>query len=383
MTKFLKSIVLSLLMFINVLMSIAFLVTSYASYLHPKEFWFTGFLGLFFPYFFFCLLFFLVFWLFVRKWWALLSFFVLIAGYRSVVVHFPFNWNDDFKEQKAKTDLRVMSWNVRHFIPFEESSFKPDKLKHRQEVFDQIQRYNPDIICLQEFISMPDDGKLDPFTFLKNKLGYKYFQFAGKDIFGTKQYSGIAIFSKYPIIDGNSVPFPESFGSNTEPPVYADVLYGADTLRVFSIHLQSFGFGTKDYRTIDDIKPNENVKLNESRQLVSKMKNTFFVHGLQADYIVNEINLSPHPVLVAGDLNDIAGSYAYSVIKSQKKDAFLEKGAGLGATFMSSSSSILQRLPTLRIDYIFHPEIYQTKQFIRSGKKLSDHLFLVSDIAIL
>ena len=96
MTKVLKSIVLSLLMFINVLMSIAFLVTSYASYLHPKEFWVTGFLGLFFPYFFFCLLFLLVFWLFVRKWWALLSFFVLIAGYRSVVVHFPFNWSDDF-----------------------------------------------------------------------------------------------------------------------------------------------------------------------------------------------------------------------------------------------------------------------------------------------
>ncbi len=382
MTKLLKSFILGFLFFINVLMAIAFLVSSYASYLHPKEFWYTGFLGLFFPYFFFCLLFFLVFWLFVRKWWALFSLVVLIAGYRSVVLHLPFNWLADFEVKKEKSDLRVMSWNVRHFIPFDESRFKPDRLKHLQKIFDQIEYYNPDIICLQEFVSMPNVSKQDPFTYLRKELGYKYFQFAGEDIFGTKQYSGIAIFSKYPIIDGNTIPFPENFESNTEPPVYADVLLGKDTLRVFSLHLQSFGFGEKDYRTIDDIKPEDAKELIDSRKLVSKMKNTFFVHGLQADYIVDEINTSPYPVLVAGDLNDIAGSYAYSVIKSQKKDAFLEKGAGLGATFMSSSSSILQLLPTLRIDYIFHPEQYTTRQFIRSGKKLSDHFFLVSDITI-
>jgi len=382
MTNMIKRVFLSLLIFINFLMAVAFLVSSYASYLHPKEFWFTGFLGLFFPYFLFCLLFFLLFWLFVKRRWALLSLITLIAGYRTILLHLPFNLNGDFQVNKEQQDLRLMSWNVRHFIPFDESSFKPDKLKHRNEVFDQIRKYNPDIICMQEFISMPDDGKSDPFTYLKKELGYKYFQFAGKDLFGTKQYSGIAIFSKYPIIDGNTVPFPETFGSNTEPPVYADVLLGNDTVRVFSIHLQSFGFGANEYRTIDDLKSNEDKDLLASKKLVSKMKNTFYVHGLQSDYIVEEIKTSPHPVIVAGDFNDIAGSYSYAAIRGKQKDAFLEKGTGLGATFMSSSSSILQLLPTLRIDYIFHPELYPTRQFTRSGKKLSDHYFLVADITL-
>jgi endonuclease/exonuclease/phosphatase family metal-dependent hydrolase len=382
MGKKLKTMVLSFLMLINVLLVFAFLVSSYASYLHPKEFWFTGFLGLFFPYFLFCLLFFLVFWLFVKKWWALLSLIGLLVGYRTIQLYLPFNWNGDFQIKKEEQDLRVMSWNVRHFIPFDESTFKPDKLKHREEVFDQIRKYNPDVICLQEFISMPDDGKLDPFTFLKKELGYKYFQFAGKDIFGTRQYSGIAIFSKYPIIDGNTLPFPENFESNTEPPVYADILLSGDTVRVYSIHLQSFGFGAKEYRTIDDINSNEDKDLIASRKLVSKMKNTFYVHGLQSDYIVKDIETSPHPVIVAGDLNDIAGSYAYATIRGGRRDAFLEKGDGLGATFMSSSSSILQHLPTLRIDYIFHPEEYPTRQFTRSGKKLSDHYFLVTDLTL-
>ncbi|MEY3245553.1 MAG: hypothetical protein RL253_710, partial [Bacteroidota bacterium] len=102
----------------------------------------------------------------------------------------------------------------------------------------------------------------------------------------------------------------------------------------------------------------------------------------QSDYIVEEIKTSPHPVIVAGDLNDVAGSYSYAAIRGSQKDAFLEKGTGLGATFMSSSSSILQLLPTLRIDYIFHPGLYPTRQFTRSGKKLSDHYFLVADITV-
>ncbi len=382
MGKMIKIGILYFLFFINILMTFGFLVSSYASYLHPKEYWFTGFLGLFFPYFFFSLLFFFFFWLFVRKWWSLLSLLALLIGFKTILLYIPLHWNENFQLTKAEKDIRVMSWNVRHFIPFDESEFKPDKLKHRQQVFDQIQKYNPDIICMQEFISMPDDGKSDPFTYLKKKLGYKYFQFAGKDIFGTKQYSGIAIFSKYPIIDGNTLPFPENFNSNTEPPVYADVLVGIDTVRVFSIHLQSFGFGAKEYRTIDDIKTNEEKDLLASRKLVSKMKSTFYVHGLQADYIVDEMKTSPHPVVVAGDLNDIAGSYAYAAIRSDKKDAFLEKGTGLGATFMSSSSIILQWLPTLRIDYIFHPKQYVTRQFTRSGKKMSDHYFLVADITL-
>lgn len=377
-----KIFFLSVLMFINLIIAIAFLGSGFASSFHPHEFWYTGFLGLFFPYFFFCLLFFFFFWLFVKRWWSLLSLFALIVCYKTILLHFPLNWTGDFKLEKNPADLRVMSWNLRHFIPFSESNFKPDKLKHRQEVFDQIQQYNPDVICVQEFISMPDDGNADPLTYLRKELGYRYYQFAGKDIFGTKQYSGIAIFSKYPIIDGNTIPFPEHFGSNAEPPVYADILFGKDTVRIFSIHLQSFGFGAKEYRTIDDIKPNHDKDIVASKKVLSKMKNTFSVHGLQSDYIVNEMNSSPHPIILAGDLNDIAGSYAYSKIRLDKKDAFLEKGQGLGATFISSSSAILQLIPTLRIDYIFHPDQYSTRQFTRSGKKISDHYFLVADITM-
>ncbi len=376
-----RKFLLGILLLVNLLICCAFLICSYASYLDPKDFWYTGFLGLFFPYFLFLLVFFLFFWLFIRRWWTLFSLIALILGGTSITQLIPLNSRTEFVFEKKEGDLRVMTWNVRHFIPFDESQFKPDGVKHKQDVIDEIRQYQPDIICFQEFVSMPDDGETDPFAYLRDKLGYRYFQFAGTDIFGTKQYSGIAIFSRYPILDGNAVPFPDSFDSNAESPVYADVKVGEDTVRIFSVHLQSFGFKQDDYRAIDDLKRDSDQELSESRKLLSKMKQTFYAHGQQVDYIHSELENAPHPVIVAGDLNDVAGSYAYSVLRGDRKDAFLEKGFGLGATFLSSSSWILRLLPTLRIDYIFHPGEYATRQFARDGKRLSDHYYWVADLS--
>ena len=110
------------------------------------------------------------------------------------------------------------------------------------------------------------------------------------------------------------------------------------------------------------------------------MRSTFKLHGVQSDFIVKEMESSPYPTFVMGDLNDVPGSYTYSVMRGQREDAFLEKGIGLGATYTSSSSFMLRHLPTLRIDYIFHPQQYEALQFTKGGKRLSDHAFLVSDI---
>jgi endonuclease/exonuclease/phosphatase family metal-dependent hydrolase len=274
-----------------------------------------------------------------------------------------------------------MDWNLRHFIPFDESMFKPDQDKHLQLILDQVKKYQPDVICFQEFVSMPAEGKKDPMYHLEHVLGYKYHQFAGEDIFDTKQYSGIAIFSRLPIARGGVIPFsPASPDANAENTVFADVIDGADTLRIYAVHFQSFGFGAREYGVIDDVKAKNDSSVIQSKQLIKKMRNTFYWHGVQSDFIVNEMASSPFPNFVMGDLNDVPGSYTYSSVRGEKKDAFLEKGTGLGATYTSFSSFILQLWPTMRIDNIFHPPQYEALQFNQGGKRLSDHAFLVSDI---
>lgn len=380
MGNFFKSFSLGVMMLINIILAALYLACSFAPYMHPKTWWFTGFLGLFFPYLFVLLLIFLLFWIFVRIKWAFFPLLVMLAGSSAVGNHLSFKGVDEFSLKKQAGSIRFMSWNLRHFVPFDESMFKPDQDKHLQLIFDQVKKYQPDVVCFQEFVSMPGDGNKDPMHYLEHELGYKYHQFAGEDIFDTKQYSGIAIFSKLPIAAGNVIPFPASADLNAENTVFADVIDGADTLRVNAVHLQSFGFGAREYRVIDDVKAKNDSSIFQSKQLIRKMRNTFYLHGVQSDFIVKEMASSPFPTFVMGDLNDVPGSYTYSVVRGERKDAFLEKGNGLGATFTSSSSFILQLLPTLRIDYIFHPQQYEALQFTQGGKRLSDHSFLVSDI---
>ena len=381
MGNFFKSVSVGAMMLLNIIVAALYLACSFAPFLHPKTWWFTGFLGLFFPYIFLLLLLFLMFWIFVRIKRAFFPLLVMLAGFSAVGNHISFKRGDDFSQEKQLGSIRFMDWNLRHFIPFDESMFKPDQDKHLQLILDQVKKYQPDVICFQEFVSMPAEGKKDPMYHLEHVLGYKYHQFAGEDIFDTKQYSGIAIFSRLPIARGGVIPFsPASPDANAENTVFADVIDGADTLRIYAVHFQSFGFGAREYGVIDDVKAKNDSSVIQSKQLIKKMRNTFYWHGVQSDFIVNEMASSPYPTFVMGDLNDVPGSYTYSVVRGDRKDAFLGKGTGLGATFTSSSSFMLQLLPTLRIDYIFHPEQYEALQFTQGGKRLSDHSFLVSDI---
>ena len=55
------------------------------------------------------------------------------------------------------------------------------------------------------------------------------------------------------------------------------------------------------------------------------------------------------------------------------KNAFAEKGSGIGRTFSGIS-------PTLRIDNIFLSDRFSVGQFIRINKKLSDHFPVIADI---
>ncbi len=274
-----------------------------------------------------------------------------------------------------------MDWNIRHFIPFYEKRFKPNSNGQHQLIYSEIKRLNPDILCMQEFLSMPGKGNANPLNVIIEELGYTYHEFTGENIFGTKQSSGIAIFSKYPIVNSGLIPYPPSEEGNSENTVFADVKIGQDTIRLYSMHLKSFGFGEREYHTIDDIE--NDTQDGESIHLLRKMRNTFYWHGIQSDFIRNEMEQSPYPVLLAGDMNDVPNSYAYARLKGSMKDHFLEKGsAGFGATFNSATSNMLRMLPTLRIDYILSDDHFETIQFDQGGDGISDHAFLVSDIKL-
>ena len=380
MGKFLKSLSIKLLLTLHILIVILFVACCFAPYLNPQDWWFTGFLGLFFPYLVFLLILFLIGWLFVRPKWAFISLVVLLIGIIPFSVHFSFKKHDEFIVDRGE-ELRVMTWNIRNFIPLDETSFIPNIVAHHQKIYDQIKKYQPDVICFQEFLSIPLLGNMDPYFIIKNKLGYKYVKFAGDELFKSEQKSGIAIFSKIPLLGGSMIEYPESSEIVAENTVYVDLKYKKDTIRLYSVHLQSFRFGEREYKAIDDLRSESKLDVSESKHVLRRMKNTFYWHGMQSDFIKNIIDKSPYPVILTGDLNDVPNSYAYFTLKGDRQDVFLEKGFGIGATFTSASSSILRILPTLRIDYIFADTSLVVNQYLKGGKKISDHAFIISDFS--
>jgi endonuclease/exonuclease/phosphatase family metal-dependent hydrolase len=365
--------------FLSWVLMVFMLLCASAPFVHPKHFWFMGFLSLLFPYSFVAVFLLLLYWVLKRSIFFIYHLLSLALCLYSVQFNFALHLPSIFKKEKSPEVLRLMSWNIRHFIPYNESNFKPVNKDQISKVFDAIAAYEPDVICFQEFISLPDEKEKNPFQSLKNKFDYSFHQFDGSDIFQSNQYSGTAIFSKYPIIHGGTVPFPHTDADNTEATVFADIVKGKDTIRVYSIHLQSFGFGNREYKILGTVK-NDREDVRESKYLIKKMKKTFETHGAQADFLSGILKESPYPTIVAGDLNDVPGSYAYKSVREQHKDAFLEKGFFLGSTFTSSFSFLLKTIPTLRIDYIFHPQAFSTVQYKRGGAGISDHFFILADI---
>jgi endonuclease/exonuclease/phosphatase family metal-dependent hydrolase len=198
-----------------------------------------------------------------------------------------------------------------------------------------------------------------------------YYSYNRKIDFDGNHHFGIIVFSKYPIINRQTVSYPpHDYNSIFQ---YIDIVKNIDTFRVFNIHLQSLKFSNSNLKYIDDPSMKGKDDLKSSKNIISKFKNGFLKRMLQSEHIREEIDKSPYPVIVCGDFNDVPNSYAYDKIGKGLKNAFAEKGSGVGRTFFSIS-------PTLRIDNIFADKRFDIQQYLRVKKKISDHFPILADL---
>jgi endonuclease/exonuclease/phosphatase family metal-dependent hydrolase len=124
---------------------------------------------------------------------------------------------------------------------------------------------------------------------------------------------------------------------------------------------------------LDSGKVPEQGNIFESKNIISKIKLGVLKRASQANFIKDELNHSPYPVIVCGDFNDVPVSYAYETIGKGLRNAFVERGSGISRTFSSIS-------PTLRIDNIFTDKQFKIMQFIRIKNLLSDHFPIIADV---
>jgi len=315
---------------------------------------------------------FILFWLFVKPRWSLVSLIAIVLAYKPITAIIPLRFASSFTKQKQDSTLRIMSWNVEHFDILEHKT-RPEI---KQQMLELVKDYQPDIACFQEMVgsdTIASAINYIPEMMSQMSMSYFNYSFNRKIDFDGKHHFGIICFSKYPIINKQTISFfPHDYNSIFQ---YSDIIKGTDTFRVFNIHLQSLKFSSNNLKFIDDpeLKSEEDIKA--SKNLIYKLKIGFLKRKTQSERIRAEINNSPYPVIICGDFNDVPNSYAYTTIGSDMKNAFAEKGSGIGRTFSGIS-------PTLRIDNIFMSDVFSVQQFTRIEKKLSDHFPILADIEL-
>ncbi len=346
------------LLFLNIFISLLLLYPLVFSPLH--YIWFNGFIGLITPYLLIAECLFLFFWLIVKPFVAIPSALSLLLSWKLVLVIVGLHPGVSFPKSKKENNLRIISWNVRGFngiVP------KTTMKLRTEEIAYSIQKWNPDIICMQEYNTNERKGDIaNHAQYFEKNYPYSFFS---KD-YQTREvayYSGCIIYSKYKILHSERFPF-----INKESLITTTILKGDDTIQIFTTHLASYRFKQDDFDAIDDATKN---KLG----VIKKMKNAFQQRAVQAEIVSKQINASNYPSIITGDFNDVPSSYTYRKIGAGWKDAFLEKGFGLGVTYMGLS-------PTLRIDYILTNPSWDVKAFEQVDENLSDHHMIMADLLL-
>lgn len=341
MRKLLKYILLGL----N-LAAVLTLLTAYLSvFVSPEKWWAPSFFGLAYPVLLGANLFFVVLWLILSPRYLFISLITILLGWGFLVRFFQIKG-----EAVDNADVKVLSYNVKHFYG--------DGNKSQKEVADEIKVFlkeqQADIICLQEVRlrknSIFNLGQtVEEFDFIN------HYQFAR-----SSTTFGSVTLTRYPIVNMDEIRFDDSRNIS----IYTDVLIDADTVRIFNIHLQSYQFD--NYSFIEKGVDNED-DLNDVRDMGSRFKRGFQQRAAQVNKIREYIDDSPYHVIVCGDFNDTPVSYSYQQMRKGLNDAFVGSGSGMGRTYIG-------KLPSLRIDFIFHSPGFESFNFQTYDYRNSDHL---------
>lgn len=360
-----KSVIRHISLYLNILVALLLLLSCLSVYIRPERLWIFAFFGLAFPWLFIINLGFVLYWMLMRRTALLISLSIVLfaATFLGRVIRWPGSFgNDSVKKSQqpgpVPDTLKVLSYNVRAFNLY---NWAHDKMASRA-MLKFIASAEADIICFQEFYSqaekklslkeIPGNPDIAPHAYLHyyfvDKKGGRY---------------GIATYSRYPIIRRGALTFDKTFNVC----IYTDILRNGDTIRVYNNHLQSVRFRKGNYDFIDTIRFSYGEKqMSEIKDISARLKKAYILRSRQVDLIAAHIRQCPYPVIVCGDFNDTPISYTYQQMSRGLLDSYMEAGHGTGTTYFG-------KIPSFRIDYIFHSQDFEAVNFETIPISYSDH----------
>lgn len=325
-----------LLFILNNIFAALLLIAYLTTFISPLFIKYTALINFSIPFLWVIHILFIMIWLIKLKKQVFLSIIVMALGW----YHFQKIMVFNNTQHQYSDGIKIMSYNVMQFYN------KEDK---RRNTYKDIQKFveeqNPDVICMQEFNVF--DNSLFP--------DYKY-KIESQKSKGFKTN----LLSKYPIINHEKF----GFGVSNNSAVYADIVKGEDTLRVFSIHFESL-----------NLKPTiERINEEPKEKLLKRLGKTFTRQIEQLNTLKPHIENSPHPVVIGADMNNTGLSYMYrQLINLNLKDSFLESGNYYGKTYNFG-------LLPIRIDMILIDENLNSSNFKNYTVNYSDHFPIMTEI---
>jgi len=356
------------LLFLTILVCLSLLISYLAPIADPAKYWPIAFFGLAYPFLLILALLFLILWLFRNGKWALLPLLVILTGWGILNKNIGLRSHTRAPMIKDTNTVRLMTYNVHNFKRY--GSNNDVSTKH--EILEIINEHQPDVLGIQEFYTRKQ-GQYDMRDSVQKILNTTYCYFEAFEA-SDREVIGMAIFSKFPIIAHGLIALSSDKTSGNQC-LYADIKKNNKTFRVYSIHLQSIGFDPEDYKYLDSVSHRGKTSMGSTKRLFSKLKQAFIKRSEQVAKIRQDAADCPYPFIISGDFNDTPSSFAVNQMGKGLKNAFNEKGAGLGRTYNGD-------FPNYQIDYIMASPGFDILDYDITQKKLSDHYPVCSDLLL-
>lgn len=356
MNKFIK--------LISILACIALLLSTLGAYVDPRSFWPLAFISLAYVPIVAVNLVILLYWMFRRSRMALVPLSCILLGWPILSGSFSLTKRKAFSVKSASADsiIRIMTYNVHAF----DEAFR--ETSKSSEVLGIIKNVQPDIACFQEYHEVP--GHFNPTDSLKRILGTQYFHHAKFNGGGL----GLAIFSKYPIVNSGLIKFSEDGDGNHS--IYIDVLKNKKTFRIYTVHLESIRLKQEQLNYMSQVIKGKTKQIRPSKKIGGQLRRAFFERAAQVDMVKKHMASCPYPYIVCGDFNDPPSSYAFNKMGEGMQSTYREKGSGLYAVTLHKGFLRYQ------IDHILASDQFNVRSHIIIPEQASDHYPVYADLTL-
>lgn len=331
------------------------LASAYGGYVDPDVFAYLSVLKLVFPVIVIAMTVVGLMWVLLREWMlGVVSCVVLAVCAPQIGLLCPLNCGGNVGSEENE-GFSLLDYNI----------YYGKDLEHPELDYSRSMSYvinsGADVVCLQEQYAL-NTSVNDRFTAAQvDSLRKIYpYEVPGNDV-------DVVLLSKYP---AERLPI-----RDTEHLQY--FMYDAYRLDIkgrvvtlLNVHLSSYDLDTDERYVIEDLATPEGVKKGAremKRSILGKMTHAFKVRAKAADIIRTYADSIEGDMVICGDFNDVAGSWAYRRIAgNDMRDAFQDAGCGPIATYNAHHMYF-------HIDHILYRGGLRATDFKKGGIKSSDH----------